>query len=95
MGKSTTVKTIMGLLSAKRGRVRFKGAEIQCYPSYRVARLGVGLVPEGREIFPTLTVRENLVATGRREARRGVHAVDTGVDLRDVSKAQGARAQLC
>jgi branched-chain amino acid transport system ATP-binding protein len=63
MGKTTTVKTIMGLLSAKRGQVRLQGAEIQRLPSYRVAQQGLGLVPEGREIFPTLTVRENLVAT--------------------------------
>jgi branched-chain amino acid transport system ATP-binding protein len=63
MGKTTTVKTIMGLLGARRGRVRFEGAEIQRYPSYRVAQQGIGLVPEGREIFPTLSVRENLVAT--------------------------------
>src|SRR5688572_24286907 len=63
MGKSTTVKTITGLLTAERGRVRFRGAEIQRLPSYRIARQGVGLVPEGREIFPTLSVRENLVAT--------------------------------
>ena len=63
MGKTTTVKTIMGLLGARRGRVRFDGAEIQASPSYKVARRGIGLVPEGREIFPTLTVHENLVAT--------------------------------
>jgi branched-chain amino acid transport system ATP-binding protein len=63
MGKTTTVKTVMGLLSARRGRVRFEGVEIQRYPSYKVAQKGIGLVPEGREIFPTLTVHENLVAT--------------------------------
>jgi branched-chain amino acid transport system ATP-binding protein len=63
MGKTTSVKTIMGLLVARRGRVRFEGAEIQYCPSYKVAQRGIGLVPEGREIFPTLSVRENLVAT--------------------------------
>jgi branched-chain amino acid transport system ATP-binding protein len=71
MGKTTTVKTIMGLLAARRGRVRFEGAEIQRYPSYRVAQQGIGLVPEGREIFPTLTVRENLVATAANRFRVG------------------------
>ena len=63
MGKSTTVKTIMGMLAPRQGTVRFAGAQIQGLPSFRVARAGIGLVPEGRQIFPNLTVRENLVAT--------------------------------
>ena len=70
MGKTTTVKTIMGLLSPRRGAVRFRGVEIHRYPSYRVARQGISIVPEGREIFPTLTVEENLVATAVK-AKRG------------------------
>lgn len=63
MGKSTTVKTIMGMLAPRNGTVCFAGAQIQGLPSFRVARAGIGLVPEGRQIFPNLTVRENLVAT--------------------------------
>ena len=63
MGKTTTVRSIMGLTPARAGSVRFGGAEIRGLPSYRVAQLGLGLVPEGRQIFPNLTVRENLVAT--------------------------------
>jgi branched-chain amino acid transport system ATP-binding protein len=63
MGKTTTVKTIMGLLAPKAGRVTMAGEPIHGHPPYRVARRGLGLVPEGRQIFPTLTVRENLVAT--------------------------------
>jgi branched-chain amino acid transport system ATP-binding protein len=63
MGKTTTVRSIMGLTPARAGRVRFGGAEICGLPSYKVAQLGLGLVPEGRQIFPNLTVRENLVAT--------------------------------
>jgi len=63
MGKSTTIKTVMGLLKPKRGGVRFNGAQIDGLPAYRVAQLGVGLVPEGRQVFPNLSVRENLVAT--------------------------------
>ena len=62
MGKTTTVRSIMGLTPPASGKVRFRGTEIQGLPSYRVARLGIGLVPEGRQIFPNLTVRENLVA---------------------------------
>ena len=63
MGKTTTVRSIMGLTSARAGRVRFAGQEIRGLPAYKVAQLGIGLVPEGRQIFPNLTVRENLVAT--------------------------------
>jgi len=63
MGKTTTVKTIMGLLAPKAGRVRMDGAELQGRPAYVAARAGLGLVPEGRQVFPNLTVRENLVAT--------------------------------
>jgi branched-chain amino acid transport system ATP-binding protein len=63
MGKTTTVRSIMGLTRATAGSIRFDGAEIRELPSYRVAKLGIGLVPEGRQIFPNLTARENLVAT--------------------------------
>jgi branched-chain amino acid transport system ATP-binding protein len=63
MGKTTTVKSIMGLLAPRTGSVSMRGETLNGYPSYRVARTGIGLVPEGRQIFPTLTVRENLVAT--------------------------------
>ncbi|WP_440635670.1 ABC transporter ATP-binding protein [Bradyrhizobium sp. PUT101] len=62
MGKTTTIRSIMGLTPARAGSIRFAGAEIRQLPSYRIAKLGVGLVPEGRQIFPNLTVRENLVA---------------------------------
>jgi branched-chain amino acid transport system ATP-binding protein len=64
MGKTTTVRSIMGLTQARAGAIRFAGAQIRGLPSYRVAKLGLGLVPEGRQIFPNLSVRENLVATG-------------------------------
>ncbi|MFC5307089.1 ABC transporter ATP-binding protein [Azospirillum picis] len=63
MGKTTTVSTIIGMLPAWGGRLAFDGREIAALPSHRIARLGIGLVPEGRQIFPTLTVEENLVAT--------------------------------
>ncbi|MDD1530537.1 ABC transporter ATP-binding protein [Bradyrhizobium sp. WBOS7] len=62
MGKTTTIRSIMGLTPARAGSIRFAGAEVRLLPSYRIAKLGVGLVPEGRQIFPNLTVRENLVA---------------------------------
>jgi len=63
MGKTTTVRSIMGLTPAMAGSIRFGGREIAHQPSFRVAQLGIGLVPEGRQIFPNLTTRENLVAT--------------------------------
>ena len=62
MGKTTTVSAIMGLLPASRGVVEFAGQRVDHLPSFRIARLGLGLVPEGRQIFPNLSVRENLVA---------------------------------
>ncbi len=63
MGKTTTISAIMGIVRPLAGTVRLDGAEIGGLPPHRIARLGLGLVPEGRQIFPNLTVRENLVAT--------------------------------
>jgi len=63
MGKTTTVKTVMGLLRASAGQIRFDGTRLDGLPPYRVAQAGIGLVPEGRQVFPTLSVEENLVAT--------------------------------
>jgi branched-chain amino acid transport system ATP-binding protein len=68
MGKTTTVRSIMGLTPAMAGSIRFEGREIRDLPAYRVAKLGIGLVPEGRQIFPTLSARENLVATAANRA---------------------------
>src|SRR6201988_2947905 len=62
MGKTTTIRSIMGLTPARAGAIRFAGEAVRGLPSYRIAKLGIGLVPEGRQIFPNLTVRENLVA---------------------------------
>jgi branched-chain amino acid transport system ATP-binding protein len=69
MGKTTTIKSIMGLLRPRGGRVAFGGHELRAMPAYRVAQLGLGLVPEGRQVFPNLSVRENLVATANNRAR--------------------------
>ena len=63
MGKTTTVRSIMGLTPAMMGSIRFDGREIRGLPAYQVAKLGIGLVPEGRQVFPNLTARENLIAT--------------------------------
>ena len=65
MGKTTSVHCIMGMLPVREGEVRWEGQKITNLPSYRVAQMGIGLVPEGRQIFPNLTVLENLVATAK------------------------------
>src|SRR3984885_12844411 len=63
MGKTTTVRALFGLLPLKAGRIVFDGASLGGRPPYAIAQAGLGLVPEGRQTFPTLTVEENLVAT--------------------------------
>ncbi len=73
MGKTTTVLSIMGVVRPRGGRVHMGGKAISGLPSYQVAKAGLGLVPEGRQVFPNLTVRENLVATA---SRRGTWTLD-------------------
>jgi len=84
MGKTTTVRSIMGITPARSGTVVFQDREIQRLPSYLVAQAGVGLVPEGRQVFPNLTVRENLVAT----ARRGPWTLEKVLDMFPQLKAR-------
>src|SRR6202051_261679 len=62
MGKTTTIRSILGLTPARAGAVRFAGVEVRKLPSFRIAQLGIGLVPEGPQIFQNLRVRENLLA---------------------------------
>ena len=69
MGKTTTVRAMMGIVPIQAGRVHFDGRALHGLPAYRVARAGLGLVPEGRQVFPNLTVRENLVATAANRRR--------------------------
>ncbi len=69
-GKTTTIRAIMGLNRPRGGRIAFAGLDITGSAPERVARLGIGLVPEGRQVFPTLTVRENLVATAANRTGR-------------------------
>ena len=84
MGKTTTVKSIMGLCVPKAGEIRFDGKPVRGLPSYRIAKAGIGLVPEGRQVFPNLTVRENLVAT----ATRGAWTLDRVFELFPQLKAR-------
>ena len=70
MGKTTTLNSVVGLVRARSGSIRFNGMEIRELPSYRIARQGLSLVPEGRQVFPNLTVLENLSATSSNRSDR-------------------------
>src|SRR5713101_6362604 len=69
MGKTTTVRSIMGIARPKAGSISFENKSLGNLPSFRIAQAGIGLVPEGRQVFPNLTVRENLVATAAKRGR--------------------------
>ena len=73
MGKTTTINSIMGIVRPSAGEASFEGTRISGLPSFRIAQRGLGLVPEGRQIFPNLTVRENLIATATppRDSQQG------------------------
>ena len=82
MGKSTTVRSIMGLSPIRRGHITFAGQPIHRLPSYTIARCGIGLVPEGRQIFPNLTVRENMIATAaNRLGQKAPYTLERVLDL--------------
>lgn len=70
MGKTTTVRSIMGMLTPRQGRILFDGQDITRWPSHKIAQLGIGLVPEQRQIFGNLTVLENLVATAHNKLKQ-------------------------
>ncbi len=65
MGKTTTIRTIIGFTPPREGIIRFKEKEIQCLKPHKIARMGIGLVPQGRQIFPSLSVYENLTMAAR------------------------------
>ncbi|MDQ7079780.1 MAG: ABC transporter ATP-binding protein [Paracoccaceae bacterium] len=69
MGKTTTIHSIMGIAPPSGGSITFDGVELVGMPSFRIANLGIGLVPEGRQIFPNLSLRENLIATASNHLR--------------------------
>ncbi|RBO95928.1 ABC transporter ATP-binding protein [Pseudochrobactrum asaccharolyticum] len=66
MGKTTSIRSVFGLTPLRRGKISFMGRDISAMPPYRIARLGLGLVPEGRRCFPNLTVVENLLTSARK-----------------------------
>lgn len=71
MGKTTTIRSIIGFTPPRFGKIIFQGNEIQKWPSYKIAQLGIGLSPQGRGVFPNLTVKENLLIAARHGSRRG------------------------
>jgi branched-chain amino acid transport system ATP-binding protein len=75
VGKTTLVRSILGLTPPRRGRVAYQGTDITRLPAYRIARLGLGYVPQGRRIFPSLSVRENLDVTARGQGRWSLERV--------------------
>jgi len=84
MGKTTTVRSIMGLTRCSRGQIHFRGGRIEAHAPDRIARAGIALVPEGRQIFPNLTVRENLAAfAANRSGRKDAWTVEKIFDLFD------------
>jgi len=70
MGKTTTIRAILGLTPAHAGEIRFAGQALRGLAPEAIARLGIGLVPEGRQVFPTLSVRENLIATAANRLKK-------------------------
>jgi branched-chain amino acid transport system ATP-binding protein len=82
MGKTTTVRSVLGLTRARAGQVRFRGERIEALAPDRIARMGLAVVPEGRQIFPNLSVKENLLAFGaRRNASETPWTLERVVDL--------------
>ncbi|MFC1907266.1 ABC transporter ATP-binding protein [Chloroflexota bacterium] len=76
MGKTTTISSIIGLTPARRGEVRFKGKNVSNLESYKIAKMGMGLVPQGRHIFPSLTVKENLTMSARTRGKDNPWSLD-------------------
>ncbi len=71
VGKTTTIQSVIGFTPPRRGRILFRDIDVTHWPSHRTARLGVGLVPQGSGIFPTLTVQENITLAARNEQKGG------------------------
>jgi branched-chain amino acid transport system ATP-binding protein len=89
MGKTTTINSLMGIVPIRRGEVRFRGRTISDLPMHQIAQAGIGLVPEGRQIFPNLSARENLVATaGNRRDVEDPWTLDTVLEFFPVLKGR-------
>lgn len=93
MGKTTTIRSIVGLTPPRRGVIRFIEKDIHGLKTYQIARLGIGLVPQGRQVFPSLSVFENLTMAARRMEGQGAWSIDKIYDLfpilRERTKVKG------
>jgi branched-chain amino acid transport system ATP-binding protein len=94
MGKTTTVRGVLGLLPARGGSIAIDGASVIGLKPFRIARLGLGLVPEGRQVFPTLTVEENLVATARPDPAGGWSLAEIFAQFPRLAERRRQRARL-
>lgn len=88
MGKTTTIRTIVGFTPLRHGIIRFHGTEIQKLPPYKIARLGIGLVPQGRIIFPSLSVEENLTLGHHRNGGEDHWTLDRVYSLFPILKSR-------
>lgn len=92
MGKTTAIHTIMGLQTSRSGSIIFKGADITVLPSFKIARMGMAIVPQGRRIFPSLTVKENLMlGLGSRRGKEGTAEMDCILDLFPVLRVRSGQ----
>jgi len=76
MGKTTTIRSIIGFTPPRQGRIAFKGQDITGLRSHEIARMGIGLIPQGRRIFPSLSVQENLTVAARNSTRPGAYTLE-------------------
>jgi len=86
MGKTTTIHSVIGLAPPRRGVIRFKGKEITGLSPYRIARMGIGLIPQGRRIFPSLSVEENLIMAARGGEKAGAWTLNKVYSLFPILK---------
>jgi branched-chain amino acid transport system ATP-binding protein len=86
MGKTTTINSIIGFTPTRQGEVHFKGNNITGFPSYQIAQMGIGLIPQGRHIFPSLSVEENLTMSARGIGRLEVWSLDKVYSLFPILK---------
>lgn len=86
MGKTTTIRSIIGFTVPRRGEIRFKGRNVIGLPSYKIARMGMGLVPQGRRIFPSLSVEENLTMSARSTGKRLARSLEEVYSLFPILK---------
>jgi branched-chain amino acid transport system ATP-binding protein len=90
MGKTTTIRSIIGFTPPRSGQVRFKEQEITHLKPYQIAKMGIGLIPQGRSIFPSLSVKENLIMAARTQGRTGEWTLDKVYERFPILKARSS-----